>query len=290
MSSCTLALTECQQRVTTRSVPVAHGYLQTAAGVAKCFSTSSLLYNLYRMPRVGGNPTSANPRRPNALKTLSLCAVQKGANEVPIEPVRLSWSGSTIAIQQPGRSTKPPTNKPVRSPGRTMNGSKKEEVVGQEPRSTKPANETNTFEKSFVERYVPLPYVLDLRSLALFRILFGLCQLGDIYGRLCNGKYDLAWYTSDPPERSYYYPNMATQEFNGPLGQLFLFRRNSIQAEIAFFVVYGILLTMLTIGFQCQNCWLLPTIWLFTNGLLSKGECSVACVKRKTWFGTRLVD
>lgn len=121
-------------------------------------------------------------------------------------------------------------------------------------------------------RFLPLAHVLDLRSLALFRILFGLLQLSDIYGRLSAGKYDLAWYTSSPEERSYFYPNMPSQEFEGPLGQLFLFQRGSIGQEIAFFVVYGILLVMLTIGFQCQNCWLLPLIWLFTNGLISKGD------------------
>lgn len=156
------------------------------------------------------------------------------------------------------------------SPRDRMNGNKKLDVSRVSETESAPDKKSAPM-KGF-SRFLPLPHVLDLRSLALFRILFGLCQLGDIYGRLCTGKYDLAWYTSEPEDRSYYYPGMPTQDFQGFLGKTFLFQRGTIQQEIIFFVVYGILLTLFTIGFQCQNYWLMPCIWLFTNGLISKGN------------------
>ena len=158
-----------------------------------------------------------------------------------------------------------PLQKPTHTPpGDGMNGNKKFDFS--QDSESKSTPDKKIAPKKGLGRFLPLPHVLDLRSLALFRILFGLCQLGDIYGRLCTGKYDLAWYTSVPEERSYYYP---VSRLLG--GKTFLFQRASIQQEILFFVVYGILLTMLTIGFQCQNCWLMPCIWLFTNGMISKG-------------------
>lgn len=114
---------------------------------------------------------------------------------------------------------------------------------------------------------------MDLRSLAVFRIGFGLLQLTDIYGRLSAGKYDLAWYTSYPPERSYYDPDMPTQVFEGPLGNTPFFQRGSIPQEVCFFVAYAVLLIMLTIGFKGR--WVMPLVWLFTNGLISKGTMLV---------------
>lgn len=112
------------------------------------------------------------------------------------------------------------------------------------------------------------PHVLDLRSLALFRILFGLLQLCDVYGRLCNGKYDLAWYTSDPPQHSFLRRNYTY--FYGPLSQFSLFRRGSEADEIFLFAVYTVCLIFLTVGYQCQKCWLLPLIWLMLNSIVVK--------------------
>ena len=106
-----------------------------------------------------------------------------------------------------------------------MNGNKKLDVS--RVSETESAPDKKSAPMKCLSRFLPLPHVLDLRSLALFRILFGLCQLGDIYGRLCTGKYDLAWYTSEPEDRSYYYPGMPTQDFQGFLGKTFLFQRGS---------------------------------------------------------------
>lgn len=121
---------------------------------------------------------------------------------------------------------------------------------------------------SRLKGYIPLPYVLDLRSLALFRILFGILQLYDIYERLYNGKYDLAWYTSYPQERSYIPED---KEYHEDFWlDMFLFRRGSAMDEIFFFVVYGMCLVFLTVGYKCQSYWLLPLLNVLYNALLIK--------------------
>lgn len=71
-------------------------------------------------------------------------------------------------------------------------------------------------------------------------------------------------------ERSYYDPDMPSQLFEGPLGKTVFFQRGSIPQEICFFVVYAILLILLTIGYKGR--WVMPLVWLFTNGLISKGD------------------
>ena len=58
--------------------------------------------------------------------------------------------------------------------------------------------------------------------------------------------------------------------FEGPLGKTVFFQRGSIPQEITFFVVYAILLILLTIGYKGR--WVMPLVWLFTNGLISKGD------------------
>ena len=76
----------------------------------------------------------------------------------------------------------------------------KDEPVKHEELVESPPGEKKSF-FSVGKNNAPLPHILDLRSLALFRIFFGILQLSDIYERLKNGKYDLAFYTSYPPER-----------------------------------------------------------------------------------------
>ena len=93
------------------------------------------------------------------------------------------------------------------------------------------------------------PWTLDVRSLAAFRILLGLYLLYDIYDRTSLGKYDLAWYTSDPPERSYLAAHDTPHK--APLHQ-FWFYRGSAQFITASFLVSGILSALFTIGLQCH--------------------------------------
>lgn len=133
-----------------------------------------------------------------------------------------------------------------------------------------PVKERESFIKR-MKRYVPLPYVLDLNSLALFRILFGLVQLRDIVERLANLKYDLAWYTSYPPERSYIPPDTDYSE-DFWLGDLFLFRRGRAVDEIFFFFLYGVCVVFLTVGYKCTSYWLLPLINILYIALLIKVE------------------
>ncbi len=118
-----------------------------------------------------------------------------------------------------------------------------------------------------MKKFVPLPHVLDLRSLALFRVLFGILQLYDIYERiLINGKYDLAWYTSYPQNRSYIPEDM---EFHDKFWlDLFLFRRGSLHDEIFFFIVYGACIIFLTVGYQ--KFWLLPVLNVLYHAMLIK--------------------
>lgn len=114
---------------------------------------------------------------------------------------------------------------------------------------------------------LPQPYVIDVRSLALFRILFGMLQLFDVYDRLKFGRYDLAFYTSTP-DRSYNNPEAVY--YDGFLSDLFLFQRGSTLDEIVFFAVYTLLTVCLTVGYQCKSRWLLPVLWLMYHALIGK--------------------
>lgn len=131
----------------------------------------------------------------------------------------------------------------------------------------KPTLEKESF-FSTMKNNAPLPHILDLRSLALFRILFGILQLSDIYERLYNGKYDLAWYTSYPPERSYVPED--TEYHEDFWLDLSLFRRGTVMDEILFFTAYGICILFLTVGYKCQSYWLLPLINVLYAAILIK--------------------
>lgn len=128
-----------------------------------------------------------------------------------------------------------------------------------------------------MKNLLPKLHVLDVRSLAMFRILFGLFLLYDVlFSRTRNGKYDLAWYTSDPPERSYIKPDSerVLAYYGTSLVNLTPFaRRGTVDQEIAFFVSYAVLALFLTIGFQCQHYWLLSLLWFMTRGLIRKAQC-----------------
>lgn len=91
---------------------------------------------------------------------------------------------------------------------------------------------------------------LDLRSLALFRILFGLFLLNDIYVRLSLGKLDLAWYTEDPPYRSYLDPGNTPHK--APLHRIW-FYRGSDTFQIFAFALSFILSLLFCVGFCCTG-------------------------------------
>lgn len=96
---------------------------------------------------------------------------------------------------------------------------------------------------------------IDLRSLAAFRICFGLYLLWDIYSRLSLGSMDLAWYTSgeansildadDTPHRS-------------PFHRIWFFRGNG-NVQMALFTTTAVLAALYTIGHPlCPK----PLLWL----------------------------
>lgn len=91
---------------------------------------------------------------------------------------------------------------------------------------------------------------LDKRSLALFRILLGLYLLYDIYARTSLGKYDLAWYTSLPPSRSFLsdldFPHQA------PLHKLW-FYRGTLAFQVAMFGISTLLAVFFTVGLFQQT-------------------------------------
>jgi len=117
---------------------------------------------------------------------------------------------------------------------------------------------------------LPMPYAIDIRSLALLRILLGLMQLFDVYSRVSNGKYDLAWYTSHTG-RSYLYPS--TDYSVGPIQSseyFFLNVRREAYAEIAQFAVFTIMVLFFTVGYKCQNWWFCPSLWVMINSQICK--------------------
>lgn len=115
--------------------------------------------------------------------------------------------------------------------------------------------------------WLPKPHILDLRSIALLRILLGFMQLFDVYSRTSNGKYDLAWYTSYPAERSYETHHMP-DDYALPELLPIIFTRRSLQAEIAHFAVYTVLSICLLVGFKTR--WVLPVLWLLCNAHQAK--------------------
>lgn len=103
------------------------------------------------------------------------------------------------------------------------------------------------------------PNVLDIRSLAAFRILLGVYFLYDIYSRLVNGKYDWAWYTSWPPERSFVADHDTPHQ--APLHQLW-FYRGSLHLQQLLFCVTTVLVLCFTIGFFCR-IQMKVLLWIF---------------------------
>ena len=89
----------------------------------------------------------------------------------------------------------------------------------------------------------------DLRSLAVFRVLLACYLLWDVYVRISLGKYDLAWYTSDPPERSYLL--VEDTPHKAPLHQ-FWFTRGSLEFQYGTFALSAILAMCLGLGFACN--------------------------------------
>ena len=92
--------------------------------------------------------------------------------------------------------------------------------------------------------------VLDLRSLAAFRILLGAYLLYDIYARLSLGRYDLAWYTSEPDERSFLAPTDTPHK--APLHQ-YWFYRGSAQVQVGLFGLSTVLAFWFTLGYRCNG-------------------------------------
>lgn len=93
------------------------------------------------------------------------------------------------------------------------------------------------------------PAVLDVRALAAFRIFLGIYMLYDIYDRTSLGKYDLAWYTSLPEDRSYLAADDTPHK--APLHRLW-FYRGSFELNIMSFAVSVLLALLFLLGFQCH--------------------------------------
>lgn len=88
------------------------------------------------------------------------------------------------------------------------------------------------------------PSVLDLRSLALFRILLGAYVLYDVYSRLSLGRYDLAWYTA---EAAFLAPH--DNPHKAPLHKLW-FHRGSQMTQLTLFGITAILGACFMLGFR----------------------------------------
>jgi hypothetical protein len=106
--------------------------------------------------------------------------------------------------------------------------------------------------------------VLDIRSLALFRILLGLYVLYDIYSRLSRGAYDVNWYTSDG------FLSVDDTPHRAPLHRFWFYRGNeAIQKDLfrvtaifaLVFLAYDsrfvkVGLFLLVTSYQNRNMWL----------------------------------
>ena len=82
---------------------------------------------------------------------------------------------------------------------------------------------------------------LDVRSLALFRILLGMYVLYDLYNRLALGPYDLAWYTSN----GYLHPRDTPH--GAPLHRFWFFR-GSETTQLVTFVITAWLAVLFVTG------------------------------------------
>jgi hypothetical protein len=122
------------------------------------------------------------------------------------------------------------------------------------------------------------PFGLDTRSLASFRILLGLYLLYDIFSRVSLGKYDLAWYTSIPADRSFLEPHDTPHK--APLHQ-FWFYRGTPAFQIAIFTLTAILSLCFCLGWQCHGIlktalWILQAAQHSRNMALTDGcDCFV---------------
>eukprot|EP00977_Amphora_coffeiformis_P024655 scaffold16595_cov232-Amphora_coffeaeformis.AAC.2 len=90
---------------------------------------------------------------------------------------------------------------------------------------------------------------LDVRSLATFRVFLGVYLLYDVWSRLALGKYDLAWYTSEPPERSFLAPDDTPHK--APLHQ-FWFYRGSAALQLSLFGLQTLLAFCFMTGYHCN--------------------------------------
>jgi hypothetical protein len=100
---------------------------------------------------------------------------------------------------------------------------------------------------------------LDTRALASFRFLLGLYLLYDIYSRVSLGKYDIAWYTSIPADRSFLAPNDTPHK--APLHQ-FWFYRGTAAFQMAIFTLTLILSMCFCLGWKCQHGILKTALWI----------------------------
>lgn len=119
-------------------------------------------------------------------------------------------------------------------------------------------------------------FTLDARSLATFRILLGLYLLYDLWARLSLGKYDLAWYTQDPRERSYLDPRDTPHQ--APMHRIW-FHRGSQSFQIAAFGLSGILSLCFCLGYHCWGIikgllWIVQVSQVSRNMYLSDGSDS----------------
>jgi hypothetical protein len=119
-------------------------------------------------------------------------------------------------------------------------------------------------------------FLMDTRALASFRILLGLYLLYDIYARLSLGKYDLAWYTSIPADRSFLKPNDTPHK--APL-HLFWFYRGSAAFQIAIYTLTAILSLCFCLGWKCHGIlktalWILQVAQHNRNMVLTDGSDS----------------
>ena len=91
-----------------------------------------------------------------------------------------------------------------------------------------------------------LQQTVDLRSLALLRVLLGLYLLYDVYSRLKHGRMDLLWYTSDGWQHPQDSPHRS------PIHQLWFYRGSSVFQLISFGIVV-VLSIMFTLGYYCNG-------------------------------------
>jgi hypothetical protein len=92
---------------------------------------------------------------------------------------------------------------------------------------------------------------LDVRSLALFRILLGVYLLVEtVWGRLSLGKYDMAWYTSTPDSTSYL--EATDTPHKAPLHQIW-FYRGSAELQYCLFGVTAVVAACFALGYCCNG-------------------------------------